>query len=304
MTDLFDTDAKHTHPKYDHIRSGKADAEKALRSALNKYWRVYAPFAGDNFRTLFAQDPDTYFWEMYLAGELIGANKQLINVPARKKQDGQSVLCVQDEGRRVWIELIVPIHNTGPDQPPEQRFENEGGSIEEAPLHVAQRRITSALDTKNTVIEQRIGHGDIDRDDVRLVAICGCHFGVDVPDEDVRLVMSAVFPIIKESVQIDAETGEIVESSAETSTSIAKIEGQVSKKSEIDDAYPHVSGVIWSQISMADMSREHCPLTFMHNPLAAVPLPEGWGAWDHELVVMERDANWDVLDILEPVKTE
>ncbi len=301
MTSLFDIVATKAHPKYVEIRDGSSEKETTLRNTLNKYWRVYAPFAGPEFRQQFAQDPDTYFWEMYLAGELISAGKKLVKIAARATEGEQPALCIKDDNRHVWIELIVPVHNTGPDQPPELRFENEGGSVEEAPLHQAQRRITSALDTKNKVIQTHLKGGLIDRDDVRLVAICGCHFGVDVPEEAVRLVMTAVFPVVGETVQIDVETDEFIEQSNEPST-VAKIEGQVVKKSEINDAYPQVSGVIWSKIGITDMSREHCPLTFMHNPLAAVPLPEGWGAWDHELVVMQRDATWDVLDILEPVQ--
>lgn len=301
MSDLFDIVATDAHPVYVDMRDGQSEKELALRSALNKYWHVYAPFAPAGFREQFAHAPDIHFWEMYLAGELIGADKQLVKVSGRPANGQQPALCVKDGSRHIWIELTVPLHNTGPEQVQEQRFENEGGSIEEAPLHQAQRRITSALDAKNAEIRAHLKSGGISPDDVRLVAICGSYFGVDVPQESIRLVMSAVFPVVKESVQVDSETGEIVAPGAEPSSTIAKIEGQVSSKSEIADAYAHVSGVIWSNIGREDMSREHCPITFMHNPLAAVPLPEGWGAWDHELVVMERDANWDVLDILEPV---
>jgi hypothetical protein len=304
MTDLFDIEVTQPDPKFVHIRNGDSDSDVALRDALNKYWVAYEPFAGPRFRQRFAKNPVTHFWEMYLAGELIGAGKQLVSIADRATSSAQPALCVKDNDRHVWIELSVPIHNTGPDQPQEQRFENEGGSLEEAPLHEAQRRITSAMDTKHEILEGYLASDLIHPDDVRLVAVCGCCLGLDVPESDVRLVMSAVFPIIKESVQIDTETGELVERIAEATTTVAKIEGQVSKKSDIENAYPHVSGIIWSKISLTDMSREHCPFTFMHNPLAAVPLQEGWGVWDHELVVMERDANWDVLDILEPVAPE
>jgi hypothetical protein len=59
-----------------------------------------------------------------------------------------------------------------------------------------------------------------------------------------------------------------------------------------------LSGVLWSRLSLGNLSRKARPLTFLHNPLAKRPLAERWGAWDREFVTTRDGENWAATDIL------
>jgi hypothetical protein len=55
-----------------------------------------------------------------------------------------------------------------------------------------------------------------------------------------------------------------------------------------------VSGVVWSRVSIGNMSRAHRPLSFLHNPLATVATTER----DREFVACRDDDQWTIIDIL------
>jgi hypothetical protein len=61
----------------------------------------------------------------------------------------------------------------------------------------------------------------------------------------------------------------------------------------------HVS-VLWSRVGLGNLSRQGRPLTYVHNPLAQVPLPTNWGVWDREFVTTPQGEAWESTDILAP----
>ena len=58
-----------------------------------------------------------------------------------------------------------------------------------------------------------------------------------------------------------------------------------------------VSGVLWSRIGIGNMERGVRPITMVHNPLAKVPINQGWGPWDREFVTTQDDSDWVSNDI-------
>jgi hypothetical protein len=66
----------------------------------------------------------------------------------------------------------------------------------------------------------------------------------------------------------------------------------------LDERFADISGVIWSRVGLGNLSRRSRPLTYVHNPLAQVPLATSWGVWDREFVITPRGDEWEANDIL------
>ena len=66
----------------------------------------------------------------------------------------------------------------------------------------------------------------------------------------------------------------------------------------LDERFADISGVIWSRIGLGNLSRQIRPITYVHNPLAQVPLPTNWGGWDREFVTTSQGDRWEANDIL------
>jgi hypothetical protein len=66
----------------------------------------------------------------------------------------------------------------------------------------------------------------------------------------------------------------------------------------MDTEFSHVSGLIWSRVSIGNMSRKVRPLSFIHNPLCSNEMPQRWGVWDREFVTTRDGDAWTTSDIL------
>ena len=62
--------------------------------------------------------------------------------------------------------------------------------------------------------------------------------------------------------------------------------------------------MIWSRVGLGNLSRRTRPLTYVHNPLAQVPLATNWGVWDREFVITPRGDEWEANDILAETAAE
>jgi hypothetical protein len=109
--------------------------------------------------------------------------------------------------------------------------------------------------------------------------------------------MSTVFPIGEEFVTIDREHGGVVDRRFATSLAIERRGSAIPRTAFIDERFSHISGIIWSRISIGNMSRSVRPLTFVHNPCAVVPMPQLWGVWDREFVTKKVEDGWEAEDI-------
>ena len=299
MTSLFDVGGDNLDLGFVNIREGRFAAEQRLQRALEEMWSVYAPYADLDFRQGFARDPDARFCEMYLGCALIGAGKSLLPSADRLREGGQPDICVLDGGRRIWIEAIAPDRGVaGPDYVQGPQPMNEGGGFEPAPLRQAQLRLTSALWTKSQAIERYLAEGVIHQEDVRIVAIGGGRFGLHIPENGLPLILSAVFPIGAEFVRIDRATGQTVAQGFESSLTIERRTGAIPRTAFLDECFSPVSGVIWSRLGIGNMVRAERPLTFVHNPMARVPMRASWGVWDKEFVTQEREGEWEARDVI------
>ena len=159
-------------------------------------------------------------------------------------------------------------------------------------------RITSTLLSKSRVVARYRQEGVIAPNEVCLIAIGAGEFGAYAAGLDRPLALSAVFPIGDEYVTLDRGTGRVLEQGVRLSMTISRARGDVDRTAFLDPAYSHVSGLIWSRVGIGNMSRKARPISLIHNPLAASPMPQQWGVWDREFVASLQEDRWEVADIL------
>lgn len=300
MSDLFDVDGADLNPGFENLKVAKFPIEQEIRATLEEMWARYEPYADPGFRQGFARDVDGRFWEMYLGCTLIDAGRTLLPVSERRGEGGQPDLCVLEDGRRIWIEAITPDAGAaGPDQIVRPVPINEGGRLVAAPIRQAQLRTSGAFWTKARKIGRYIEQGVIELGDVRIIAISASRFGVYVAEQPFPLIVTTLLPIGDAFITIDRDTGEVVDQGFHAAPFIQRARNPIPRTAFLDERFAHISGVIWSRISIGNLSRQVRPITFVHNPLAQVPLSTNWGVWDLEFVATQHGDGWEAKDILD-----
>lgn len=299
MTHLFDVHGRNLDRGFVNLKAAESPFEQQLHERIEALWATYEPYADPDFPQGFARDVDGRFWEMYLGCTLIEAGRTLLPVVDRQRQGGQPDLCVLDDGRRVWIEAIAPDEGVpGPDQIVRPVPMNQGGGLVAAPIRQAQLRTSGAFWTKAQKIARYIEQGVIGPEETRIVAISASRFGVYVAEQPLPLIMTTLFPIGDAFITIDRETGDVVEEGFHAAPLIDRERNPIPRTAFLDERFSDVSGVIWSRVGLGNLSRQVRPITYVHNPLAQVPLPTNWGVWDREFVTVPRGDQWEATDIL------
>lgn len=302
MTRLFDVDGGNLDRAFVNLRAAESRFEQQLHELIESLWATYEPYADPDFPQGFARDVDGRFWEMYLGCTLLEAGRALLPVVERQRAGGQPDLCVVEEGRRIWIEAITPDEgDPGPDQIVRPVPMNEGGGLSAAPIRQAQLRTTSAFWTKAQKIARYLAQGVIGPDDVRIIAISASRFGVYVAERPLPLIMTSLFPIGDAFITIDRQTGNVVAEGFHSAPFIDREREPIPRTAFLDERFADISGVLWSRIGLGNLSRQGRPLTYVHNPLAQVPLPTNWGVWDREFITTPQGEAWESTDILAPV---
>lgn len=301
MSDLFDVGGANLDLGFENLKAAEFPIEQQLRAMLQDMWATYEPYADPDFRQGFARDVDGRFWEMHLGCTLLEAGRTLLPVAERQRDGGQPDLCVLEDGRRVWIEAITPDEGApGPDQIVRPIPINEGGGLVAAPIRQAQLRTSSAFWTKAQKIGCYIEQGVIAPDDTRIIAISASRFGVYVSEHPLPLIMTTLFPIGDAYVTINRDTGDVLEEGFHAAPVIQRERNPIPRTAFLDERFADISGVIWSRIGIGNLSRQVRPITYVHNPLAQVPLTTHWGVWDREFVTTRRGDQWEANDILAP----
>lgn len=298
MNDLFDVDGANLDRGFENLKAAQSPVEQQLRAMLQEMWERYKHYADLDFRQGFARDVYGRFWEMYLGCALLKAGRTLLPV-AKPHKGGQPDLCVLDNDRRIWIEAVTPDKGEpGPDQIVQPVPINEGGSFAAAPIRQAQLRTSSVFYKKARKIGCYIKQGVIAPKDIRIIAISASRFGAYVSGQPLPLIMTTLFPVGDHYVTIDRETGDFLANGFRKAPFIPRDRGPIPRNAFLEECFAHISGVIWSRISIGNLSRQNRPISYVHNPLAQTPLPEKWGVWDREFVTTRHGKEWQVNDIL------
>ena len=299
MSDLFDVDGAYLDLGFENLKTAQFPIEQQLRAMLQEMWERYEPYADPDFRQGFARDVDGRFWEMYLGCTLLEVGRTLLPVVERQREGGQPDLCILEDGRRIWIEAITPDEGAqGPDQIVQPIPINEGGGLTAAPVRQAQLRTSGAFWTKAQKIGRYIEQGVIAQEDTRIIAISASRFGVYVAEQPLPLIITTLFPIGDAYFTIDRGTGDILAEGFHAAPFIYRDRNPIPRTAFLDERFADISGVIWSRISIGNLSRQVRPITYVHNPFAQTPLPTNWGVWDREFVTTRRGDEWEVSDVL------
>ena len=299
MSDLFDIGGTNLDLGFENLKAAVSPMEQQLRATLQEMWKYYEPYADRDFRHGLARDFDGRFWEMYLGYTLLKAGRTLLPFAERHREGGQPDLCVLDDGRRIWIEAITPREGEpGPDRMVRPVPVNEGGGFVAAPIRQAQLRTSHAFWTKAQRIGYYMEQGVIAPEDIRIIAISASRFGVYISEQPLPLIMTTLFPIGDAYITIDRETGGVLAEGFHAAPFIARDRGPIPRTAFLDEHFAHISGVIWSRISIGNFSRRVRPISYVHNPLAQTPLPINWGVWDREFVTTQHGDEWQANDIL------
>lgn len=284
---------------YQNLGEGRYPIERDMVADLERLWQRFEPYADANFRAEFAREPEARFWEMALGVALLDAGKALRPRREAPTAGGQPDLCVLDGPRRVWIEAIAPKRGNVPeDCVPELIALNDGGRVTVTPVREMQLRITHALWTKKDKLDRYRTSGIIAANDICLVAIGAVHFALQARGPGYPLALSSVYPIGDEYLTVNAETLAIVGRGFQRSETIARKGGVIPRSAFLDPLFAAISGLIWSRVSIGNMSRTERPLSLIHNHTATCPLPQRWGVWDREFVATENETGIEVVDIL------
>lgn len=299
MSDLFDVNGNNLDLGFKNLKEAKFPIEQQLRAMLQEMWTRYEPYADLDFRQGFARDVDARFWEMYLGCTLLDAGRTLLPVTARQREGGQPDLCIVEDHHRIWIEAITPDEGApGPDQIVRPVPINEGGGAVDAPIRQAQLRTSGAFWTKAQKIGEYVQQGAMAPEDIRIIAISASRFGTYVPEQPLPLIMTTLFPIGDAFITINRDTSEIVQEGFYAAPVIHRERNPIPRTAFLDERFADISGVIWSRISMGNLFRCVRPITYVHNPMAQVPLPTNWGLWDREFVTAPQSNGWVSNDIL------
>ncbi|MEQ1802610.1 MAG: hypothetical protein ABL989_11860 [Gammaproteobacteria bacterium] len=284
---------------YQNLRAGTSAIERAIAADLERLWQRFEPYADPNFRVAFAREPEARFWEMALGVALLDAGKAL-----RPRRDAPTVgghpdLCVVDGRRSVWIEAIAPKRGDGTeDRVPELIALNDGGRVTAKPVREMQLRISHALWTKKQKFDRYRASGVIAPNDICLIAIGAAHFALQAGGPGFPLALSSVYPIGDEYLTVNAETLEVVGRGFHRSETIPRKGEAIPRSAFLDPLFAPISGLIWSRMSIGNMSRTQRPLSLIHNRTATCPLPQRWGVWDREFVASENESGLELVDIL------
>ena len=297
MCGIFDVDGDDLDGGYVNIKAGLAAPERKMRNHIEGLWAEYEPYADGDFREGFAQDVHGRFWELLLGTTLLRSGHQLLPRSERNAGGGQPDICVLEDGSRTWIEAIAPTKGkAGSDQVPTILPINEGGGLVPVPLRQTQLRTTSAFWTKSKKVKAYLEEGAIDPSERIIIAISASRFAT-VATEGPPLILSSLFPIGAAFVRVERNSGEVVEEGYNYAPTIERLGDEIPRTAFSGPKFSYVSGVLWSRISLGNLSRQDRPLTMVHNPYAEVPIEQGWGPWDKEYVVSEDASEWAVYNI-------
>lgn len=185
------------------------------------------------------------------------------------------------EGKVVWVEAVCPdpegipaeyLRDSQPGDPP---------VVRSVPVDEILLRWTSGLYDKKRKFNNYEDSGLVSSQDCQVIAINGCRLGIiGIPMREgittLPWPVEAVLPIGPFQVSIARETGETVDSGFSYRNRLPKPSGaEVSTDNFFDPGYAHISAVIGSHAHLNQTCGYEFESVLVHNPNAAVPLPEG-----------------------------
>jgi type I restriction enzyme S subunit len=242
------------------------------KSNMEGLWKIYRPYADDDYREQLAQDFHGRFWEMYLTCTLI--EKSYGVVPKRTRSLGPDVL-IEDSSRRIFVEAVTPSagDDTNPDQVPE--FKANTFRAERVPDDQITLRYCGSISDKYKKYESYVEKGIISPSDLYIVALNSCKIRVgtiDSRDEgDLPRIVRAVLPVGPLQATIGTSPNPTVQWQYQYRPSLSRAGGSTVPTDQfMKEEYAGMSGILYSHSDFANRPDQvGDDFIFLHNPQSA-----------------------------------
>lgn len=258
-----------------HIRLnlGDADAEQKLCSeAPFKFWQQLS--------------------EVLLAYQLIKAGIQLVH-----ESTGPDFLVEQD-GKRIWIEVITPEPNSIPDE----WVNHVSETVVTFPHESILLRWTAAIKEKAEKLNRYLESRLVKPEDAYVIAVNGRllrGFGGRFPEphgiSQFPFAVEATFSVGPFGIKIDPKTLKSVGSGHQDRPFIAKSNGaQVPADTFLDPKFSTISGIWAVDVDESLLLGTPGPMIVVHNPNAITPIPRNLLPAHSEYVATDRGEHYQL----------
>ena len=272
-----------TDSDYESLNFPINEHTQRCRDFVECLWRDYSEFADKNFLSNAKNNFHQRFWEMYLSVTFVRKGFKVIKTP-----DESPDVCIQMNGKKIWIEAVAPGPGTGLDQIPIPEF----GKANWVPTDQIALRYLNVLNTKFHKYQTYVKKEIVGSSDIFVIAInCSkvphAYFGSSLPYH-----VQALLPIGPPNVIFDVATDSIVKTGYSFKDSVVKNSGsKVEKKAFTDPKYSGISAVMNAihEVAGYTMNQENLGVDFdfLHNPLSINPLSTDTIPWAQNRYVID-----------------
>ena len=281
-------------PKDEDYRSLRDDGRYSEQRDFAEYlWQKYEPYADRQFLAAIASEFHPRFWEMYLGCAILKQNITLVS-SGNKKRGGPD-LCFSRDQDSVWIEAIAPTPGSGVDAVPQLSLSGQAFTVPDVNITL---RYTAAISEKSRKYDGYLEKCILTSSDSYIIAVNGQNVYPILLEDEVPRIVKAVLSLGSPSITLNPDTFEIVDQGYAHRPVLWKAKGsQVPTDTFFDPAFSGISGLIFSMADVWTGSRVlGSDFFYVHNPLAANPLPKGWLPIGIEYWVEDdklRSCNWN-----------
>ena len=207
-----------TDSDYESLNFPINEHTQRCRDFVECLWRDYSEFADKNFLSNAKNNFHQRFWEMYLSVTFVRKGYKVIKTP-----DESPDVCIQMNGKKIWIEAVAPGPGTGLDQIPIPEF----GKANWVPTDQIALRYLNVLNTKFHKYQTYVKKEIVGSSDIFVIAInCSkvphAYFGSSLPYH-----VQALLPIGPPNVIFDVATDSIVKTGYSFKDSVVKNSGSI-----------------------------------------------------------------------------
>ncbi len=290
----FFTSGKSHDDDYESLNFPSNEDSQLCRDFVESLWQDYSTLADKNFLSDSRNHFHQRFWEMYLSVTFLRRGYNVI-----KSKDESPDVCIQLDGKKLWIEAVAPGAGTGEDKIPTPEF----GKANWVPTDRITLRYLHVIDSKFQNYQKYVAKKIVSPDDFFVIAInCNkvphAYFGSTVPFH-----IQALLPIGPPNVIFDVASDSIIETGYSFKDSVVKNSGsKVGKNVFIDEKYSGISAVMNAIHEVAGYTLNKSNLgvdfDFFHNPLALNPLATDEFSWaknrfieDNQIYTIDPNVN-------------
>jgi len=247
--------------------------EPRLRERLEEIWREFSPYADSQFAVELGRQFEKRIWELHLGGALLRAGFKLIAV-----QSPSPDIALDIHGHRVWVEAIAPgpgdphSKDRVPD-PPRDKIYVITETMEEKVVLRLTGAVAAKFDDKLNFYREK---GIVGPRDSYVIAINTSQIELALTPETPPYIVQALFPIGREQIDYDMESGALVEQYRLLREDISKAKGtRIPTTIFIDQRYSPLTAVLASHANVYSLgSATFDDFVAVLNPLANVRIPD------------------------------